>query len=1006
MMANIKTIRRAIARITTRTLTFFSLLALLTAAIATQAQSPSFITFESGYVRPIALTPDGATLLAVNTPDNQLEIFTVTAAGLTHVDSVPVGMEPVSVAARDNNEVWVVNHLSDSVSIVDLSASPAKVVRTLLVGDEPRDIVFAGTGGTNRAFITTAHRGQEMIAEGFDPEISTPGVGRADVWVFNAANPGAGMGGTPVDILTFFADTPRGLAVTPDRSTVYVAAFYSGNQTTAIPETLVCDGFDNASGCSGGGVPGPRQNADGVNAPETGVIVKYTDANGGQWMDAGNAAATNGNANPKDWRAFVPFHLPEHDVFSFNANTLAPIDTFDHVGTINFNIDVNPVTGAVYVTNTESPNHIRFEGPGDHGGSTVQGHLSESRISVLNPATGGVDPQHLNQHIDYSLHHTDGNPTTSATIDSYKPHSLATPLQLVVNSAGDTVYMAAYGSAKIGVFNASDIEDPNFENNFDPTTESANYIDTGGGPGGLALDENNNRLYVLTRFANQVEVIDLTSNATTGVHPLHNPEPQHVIDGRPILYDANLTSGNGEASCASCHIFADMDHLAWNLGNPDGHVTTNTQPQQVFIPIGNQNTFHPQKGPMTTQTLRGMATHGSLHWRGDKVDGVFGLDDCPGGDAPVNTNPAACSEEFGFLNFIEAFEGLVGKEGTISVMEMENFRDFALDIMLPPNPHRPLDNTFSAGAANGPNLFFNGITDTVATCEGCHRLDASDGFFGTGGGKTFEGTPQQMKVAHMRNVYHKVGMFREPGDQVRGFGYLHDGSIDKVKNFLKNGPFSTSDSAEDQLEQYSMEFPTDLASIVNQQITLTDTNAAVAGPRIDLLIQRAGTNYNSLMLGGNVPECDLIVKGSVGGERRGAVRIANGQFRTDTNEFFSDAQIRTLANTEGPLTYTCVPPGSGERVGIDRDEDGELDGLDNCPSVSNSDQADTDNNGVGDACEQAAGLDTDGDGIPDSIDNCILIANPDQTPSSSNPTCGAACVTVVCGASSCSNPGP
>ena len=39
--------------------------------------------------------------------------------------------------------------------------------------------------------------------------------------------------------------------------------------------------------------------------------------------------------------------------------------------------------------------------------------------------------------------------------------------------------------------------------------------------------KTSNRLYVLTRFANQVEVIDLTSNATTGVHPLHNPEPQH-----------------------------------------------------------------------------------------------------------------------------------------------------------------------------------------------------------------------------------------------------------------------------------------------------------------------------------------------------------------------------------------------------------------------------------------------------------------------------------------------
>ncbi len=40
---------------------------------------------------------------------------------LTWVRSVPVGLEPVAVAARSETEVWVVNHLSDSVSIVDLN---------------------------------------------------------------------------------------------------------------------------------------------------------------------------------------------------------------------------------------------------------------------------------------------------------------------------------------------------------------------------------------------------------------------------------------------------------------------------------------------------------------------------------------------------------------------------------------------------------------------------------------------------------------------------------------------------------------------------------------------------------------------------------------------------------------------------------------------------------------------------------------------------------------------
>src|SRR4029450_13555117 len=119
------------------------------------ARSPPF---ESGQVRPLAMSPDGGRLFAVNTPDNKLEVFTVdgTDGSLTHETSIPVGLEPVAVAARSNTEVWVVHPLPDSVTIVALAPAPPHVTRTLLVGDEPRDIVFAGTGG-NRAFITTAH---------------------------------------------------------------------------------------------------------------------------------------------------------------------------------------------------------------------------------------------------------------------------------------------------------------------------------------------------------------------------------------------------------------------------------------------------------------------------------------------------------------------------------------------------------------------------------------------------------------------------------------------------------------------------------------------------------------------------------------------------------------------------------------------------------------------------------------------------------------------------------
>src|SRR5215471_2058179 len=247
------------------------------------AAPASFVEFETGQVRPIAMSPDGTRLFAVNTPNDTLDIFNITATGLSLQTRVPVGLEPVAVAARNNNEVWVVNHLSDSVSVVTLTGSP-HVTATLLVGDEPRDVVFAGNPA--RAFISTAHRGQQRTNSSIasvpgagDPKLTTPGVGRADVWVFDPANlaTNAALGGKPVKIMTFFTDTPRALAVSPDRNTVYVAGFRTGNQTTTIQQERVCTGFQPNKPCtlpdgstSPGGNPGPAADSSGEPAPEVG----------------------------------------------------------------------------------------------------------------------------------------------------------------------------------------------------------------------------------------------------------------------------------------------------------------------------------------------------------------------------------------------------------------------------------------------------------------------------------------------------------------------------------------------------------------------------------------------------------------------------------------------------------------------------------------------------------------------------------------------------------------
>src|SRR5206468_212332 len=53
-----------------------------------------------------------------------------------------------------------------------------------------------------------------------------------------------------------------------------------------------------------------------------------------------------------------------------------------------------------------------------------------------------------------------------------------------------------------------------------------------------------------------------------------------------------------------------------------------------------------------------------------------------------------------------------------------------------------------------------------------------------------------------------------------------------------------------------------------------------------------------------------------------------GTFRSDraSEALLSDAALRAVAASAGQeLTYTCVPPGSGVRVGVDRDEDGYFD---------------------------------------------------------------------------------
>jgi YVTN family beta-propeller protein len=814
----------------TRTVVRIQTIVCLLCVSATLCAQATYVNFEGKQTSPIRLSPDGTRLFAVNTPDARLSVFDVTQPSNPRlIAEIAVGVEPVSVNPRNNDEVWVVNEVSDSISIV--SVSQRMVVDTLYVKDEPGDVVFAG----GKAFVSAGRK--NMVA------------------VFDASTHSL------VTNITVFGEDPRALAVSGDGTKVYAAFALSGNHTTLVPADKAPRQQTNSTPPMNPSLPAPPQVSLIIDASDTNYTLPRTN--------------------------IIQYAMPDNDVAEIDVATLSISRYFSHVGTVNLGLAIRPGTSELYVANTDARNLVHFE-------PNVRSHAVDNRLSRIDLNSATITPIDLNSNFDYAT-----LPNLPA-----KTNALAQPTAIVFDPTGSYLYVAAFGSDRVAKLDPNGavlarIEiGPGIGSIADPRHKR--------GPRGLALSAPANRLYVLNRIANSISIVDTTSNSVLKEIPIgsFDPTPDTIKQGRGFLYDAKL-SGNGTMACAACHIDAEMDLIAWDLGDPTGQLQTNRTTNPLLGGLTNTSVFHPMKGPMTTQTLRGLNGLDPFHWRGDRTN---------------------------FTHFNIAFPGLMGTS-SLTTGDMNAYRDFINTLTYEPNPNQNLDRTYptnfaGGNAAAGRNAFFFtnyvNIGPITLQCNTCHTGPpgpGSDSFIIPASALQ---ESQDFKVPQLRAIYQKMSFNNAPGtNSIGGFGIVHDGTDPSLQVFLSRPVFANirnDATIKNNIAAFVQCFDTGMAPAVGYTRTVASTNVSSTS------ISNDWSLLESQAAAGNI---DLIVKGTVDGKIRGLLyQPGSGNYRPDTTNLtaLTRVQLTTKIQNGDCLSIMGVPPGSGIRMGIDRDEDGLLDG--------------------------------------------------------------------------------
>lgn len=761
----------------------FPLIAILAAASGSLAlTAQDYESFEARQCHPLEL--HGSVLLAVNSPKGSLAVFDLVAGVPVFRTEIPVGVEPVSVRARSATEAWVVNEVSDSISVVDLEDGLVRA--TLQTPDEPSDVLFID----DFAVVSCARSNLLRVLD---------------------ANSHA-----EVDTIPLMGNYPTSLAASPDGEKLYVSFLLSGNGTT----TLVPDRAPAQPLPGNPALPAP---------PDTGKIVS-ADHPG------------------------IPYKVLDHDIAVIDVATWT-VDTYlGGAGTVLHHLSVHPSSGELFVLNTDARNLMRFE-------PELRGHIVDHRITRY--AADGLSSEvyDLNAGFDYS---TLPNPAAQAI-------ALAEPTGLAFAGATEA-WIAAFGSdrvARVNLATGSVIERVDLRLPGETSAEMR-------GPRALVLNEAAGKLYVLNKISNTLAVIATGTGAVESELELgaFDPIPAEIKEGRGYLFDARL-SGNGTLSCATCHVDADRDGIAWDLGVPSGTMIVQTGKN-----LANDHTdtlvarpMHPMKGPMVTQTMRNLEGGAPFHWRGDRPT---------------------------LADFNATFVDLLGGDA-IDPGDFAALESYLMSLKHHPNPYRKLDNSLPASIRGGNPTAGEAAFHLEANhCGLCHAGPRGsdnniDDF-------RLTDTRDPVKNPPLQTTYQRFGFDGAPGGvNVTGYGMNRNGTGSRLPT-VHFYELETLD-AEDRknVAAFVLAFGTGTHAAVGQSRTMTSANRADNALLEDLTVLEAQATSGGI---------DLVVEGLAGS--LGISRHfdpAQGLYLDGVLPGLSRAALLASLSAREAVTFTAIRPG-------------------------------------------------------------------------------------------------